>query len=421
MSYQSIRDTFEHLEYAFRDNSGWHIQIVDRDRPGWHSSIALDMEGFPHISYGAISGCVFIFCDLDLRYAYLDVNGWHTQTVDTNGSAGNFTSLAIDTDGYPHISYLSDTVLKYAHWDGNSWLSATVDAIGITQQPTSLQLDSNDYPHISYFDGTNNDLKYAYWDGNNWNYTIVDSVGSVGWGASLALDDNDLPHISYRDALSESLKYAAFDTNNWYSQTVVSEDNLAGATFIALDKNDQPHISYAAEDCINYPNCFFALKYVFMDDINWHSQTLDILSIGFSDADKAPLALDTKGQPHIGYHVGAVADLQYVYRTIVVGPNIVTIDGPITNTVESTTTLTATVTPISTTLPLEYLWQTAGQTPITHTGGLSDVVSFVWDMPGVYTVTVTASNEVGSVSTTHTINIEESIWKNFLPYVVQSP
>ena len=46
-------------------------------------------------------------------------------------------------------------------WGG--WIIQPVDSEGTVGQSTSIALDSSDYPHISYNDGTHGDLKYARW------------------------------------------------------------------------------------------------------------------------------------------------------------------------------------------------------------------------------------------------------------------
>ncbi|MCD6119511.1 hypothetical protein J7K50_06685 [bacterium] len=43
---------------------------------------------------------------------------WHIETVDSDGNVGKYTSIALDSGGYPHISYWDETnnALKYAYW-----------------------------------------------------------------------------------------------------------------------------------------------------------------------------------------------------------------------------------------------------------------------------------------------------------------
>jgi N-acetylneuraminic acid mutarotase len=88
-------------------------------------------------------------------------------------------------------------------------------------------------------------------------------------------------------------------------------------------------------------------------------------------------------------------------------PSEVSVTGPDLGTINTSYNFTATVGPISTTLPLSYLWQAEGQSPVHHTGGLTDTVTFNWDLIGTQLITVTASNNIGSVSDTHVISITD--------------
>jgi hypothetical protein len=95
---------------------------------------------------------------------------WQIKVVDTSGHVGRYTSIALDSNGYPHISYADETSynLKYVHWIGSSWDGLdslagpdAVDTTGHVGRYTSIALDSNGYPHISYADETSYNLKYA--------------------------------------------------------------------------------------------------------------------------------------------------------------------------------------------------------------------------------------------------------------------
>jgi RHS repeat-associated protein len=113
----------------------------------------------------------------------------------------------------------------------------------------------------------------------------------------------------------------------------------------------------------------------------------------------------------------------YALRTPV-GVEGVAITGPATGVVHTTYTFTATASPPSTTLPIEYVWQATGQSssPPPQTGDRISTVTFKWDIPGTQTITVTASNSAGTTSITHTIKIPSgpSEFRAYLPLILKS-
>ena len=133
--------------------------------------------------------------------------------VDSSGTATAYTSIAIDSRGYKHISYYdSITVdLKYATDKSGSWVFTSVDTAGDVGYQNSIAIDSNDNVHISYFDYSNLDLKYATCssgctNASNWDLVSVDTSGDVGRFTSIAIDSNDGVHISYYDLSNTDLK-----------------------------------------------------------------------------------------------------------------------------------------------------------------------------------------------------------------------
>jgi CSLREA domain-containing protein len=95
--------------------------------------------------------------------------------------------------------------------------------------------------------------------------------------------------------------------------------------------------------------------------------------------------------------------------TVGIPPEVVTISGPSTGFIQEGYTFTATVSPITTTLPLIYIWQASGQLPVTHTSSLTDTVNFTWNLPGSQTVSAEVIGTGYPVSDTHVININAPI------------
>jgi ELWxxDGT repeat protein len=79
---------------------------------------------------------------------------------------------------------------------------------------------------------------------------------------------------------------------------------------------------------------------------------------------------------------------------------------------------TAQVDPQGATTPITFEWQATGQSQVVNTGGLSDAVTFVWDAPGVKTISVTARNGVSQLTQQTTIDIHEETLNIFIPIVV---
>jgi CSLREA domain-containing protein len=111
----------------------------------------------------------------------------------------------------------------------------------------------------------------------------------------------------------------------------------------------------------------------------------------------------------------AVCDIgSYELEGPTISPTMVTITGPGEGFVGQSYPFTATIEPISTTLPLKYIWLASNQVPVYHTSGLTDTVNYTWKTPGLRTITVIASNLSGSVTASHMITLT-------IPYEIYLP
>ena len=71
--------------------------------------------------------------------------------------------------------------------DGSSWKINFIDSTNHVGFSTSIALDSNNQPHISYYCNTNLSLKYAHYYDSAWSVETVDSISDVGMYSSLSI------------------------------------------------------------------------------------------------------------------------------------------------------------------------------------------------------------------------------------------
>jgi PKD repeat protein len=88
-------------------------------------------------------------------------------------------------------------------------------------------------------------------------------------------------------------------------------------------------------------------------------------------------------------------------------PGSARVTGQSKGLVETGYTFTVTVGPATAALPITYVWQTTDQAAVTHPDhvNLTDTQIFSWAMAGPKAITVTATNDLGSISDTHVITI----------------
>lgn len=148
------------LKYALKSNGSWNIVTV-ADDGGMFSSMVLDQDGRPHIAF---------YHQTDgnrgqVKYAQKEGDSWNIETVDeltnvpiTFTGARNVTSLDIDAQGALHLSYGDRDLIKYATRRDGLWTIETVlDESGtntLLGAQTSLAVDADGNPHITYFEAT---------------------------------------------------------------------------------------------------------------------------------------------------------------------------------------------------------------------------------------------------------------------------
>ena len=77
---------------------------------------------------------------------------WTTNTIESGGGGdrGYYSSIALDTQGRPHVGYsqqLGGPGVRYATLNAGVW---TIEQVTVTGHRPSLALDSQDEPRIAY-------------------------------------------------------------------------------------------------------------------------------------------------------------------------------------------------------------------------------------------------------------------------------
>ena len=243
--------------YAVLQDGQWKVTaIFDAGHDGWDNRITVDSQNRPHMS--GIDPLEFGGKGMEY-YGLNDSGDWVVEDVGTGPLTYKYaTSIAVDPQGNPHITYYeqNDNDLALASRNDSGWSIEKVDTTGDTGLFSFLLVDDDGRFHVSYLErasSTSGGIKYATrgLDDAEWEIREVDSLDRLTFGfvgarniTSLAVDSEGNPWIAYSD--EEQLKLAVWDGSGWRLQTVVDAGSkiLGQLVSLKIDSLDQPHIAY---------------------------------------------------------------------------------------------------------------------------------------------------------------------------------
>ena len=297
-----------HLYYAAREADGWKVQIVDaEENAGSHAHVMVDRSGYPHIGYEGTISMEERLCDL--RHAYFDEYEWIVETVPSPEKIG-WLAISLDVSGHPVFVYLDSSewfssqqhVLRYLRWNGDAWKSEPI--VEDYTPGTSLVLDQEGQPWVSYLSGVSiTEVFVAHKEDQRWEVAkIVELPGEPGGNTSIAVDAAGHPHLTFYDSGRGALMYVFWDGEHWQIQEVDNDGDVGAGASLALDTSGHPHIAYA--DTTNG-----TLKYAHWNGSAWQIEVVETRHVS-----ALSLALDAEGGVHIAYMVAVGHQIRYAYH-----------------------------------------------------------------------------------------------------------
>jgi len=269
----------------------FHVETVDSlGDTGIGASIALDSQGRPHIAY-------IVRQNQDIRYAMKTGTAWTVQPGPLYADERTGVTLVLDSADNPGIAHNG----SYFRRVGGGWVEeymggfapwfSTVaqDAAGGLQGVTVWSLGSGDYEgYVSYTERI----------GDAWSDSVLDSGTFIPSDphASIVIDRHGDPHISLTPTAGDSVRYW-HRANGVWSRVVFTRGAWSS---IALDDQDAPRISY-------YDTAARDLVLAFQENGAWVTVPLDQTG----DVGRYTSQKIRSGVSYITYYVKSTGDLRY--------------------------------------------------------------------------------------------------------------
>jgi len=238
---------------------------------------------------------------------------WSVETIVSNGS---YPSLALDSGGNPHVSFLdgADQFVKYAYRKDNVWTvvpagkasnaNGTVANGGIS----AIAVDASDIPNIVYYDYGNVQFKYLKKNGSNWNSAFISlpddpkmsySSPFIPWAESSIIIDKQTgtAHVSLQMLGGLSGYVLGYWRTGWSKAVIVDGDDTNNGynNSIAIDAGGNAGISYESRSGGE-------LKYAYWTGSGFTKESIAAMPDIYWMEKLTSLKFDKTGTPHIVFY-----------------------------------------------------------------------------------------------------------------------
>ncbi len=223
---------------------------------GIKPALAVDADGTPHLSFltEAIRGAAF--------YAANKSGAWVTDSVAESYFYGP-VDIDVSPEGVPYIAYHDHEAQSFnprlgsgiVHWPENgAWQTLKIEHPGHDQWDSDIAATGGGIWHFAGIDpvqfGSRSGLEYVT---NAFGPVSVEEVGSGAipyeFGVSVEVAPGGEVGISFYDANSQDLRYARRGTGAggaWSLETIAGDGDVGRYSDLAYDSQGNPHISYWA-------------------------------------------------------------------------------------------------------------------------------------------------------------------------------
>lgn len=295
------------LDYATNSNpyGNWTVQTIDSmGYFGAMDAMDLDANGAVHIGY-------YDGLSHALKYATNAEGSFVTEVVEASYVAdGEGNSIAVDSTGKAHMSFVNLNQLYYATNEGGTWNTTFLPVPDVVINPTDIAIGPDDVVHIvyrsyHYYSSNSTNLYYlihAWKTGSSWNYEVIDkfkalvTVGIVHTFGGLTVDNLNRPHFVY-SLRNMSLPYnprlmhVQRDASGWSTPYLVTGlDAVPVRPFVTLrtDLSNEVHLAYGDTSGIFYTK----------SSGGWNTER--IVSV-LGTRNRPGIGLDSYGEVYISY------------------------------------------------------------------------------------------------------------------------